>query len=169
MSARGGVTLAALAVLALAAGCAGRRIEQGVFHSPKGYRATVPGPDWTVVESSRADLELRHRGDDAGMFVNATCDAAAARRRPDALRSLLLLGLRDRKMLAREDVTVAGHATARALLEARAAPGEPPLRVETLTFVDGGCAVDLVYAARVEVFDARRPDFERFAASVVKE
>lgn len=171
MRPRARVALAGLsAVLALAAGCgAGRRIEHGVFHSPKGYRVTLPGPGWSVVESSRADLELRHGNAAAGMLVNASCEGGAGRRSPETLGRLLLLGLRDRRVLERGTATVAGRPAARAVVEARPREGGPPVRIETLTFVDAGCVVDLAFAAPAGTFAELRGDFERFAASLARE
>ena len=61
------------AIVALAGCGAGRRIENGVYHSTKGYRVTVPGADWVVADASRADLELRHRDGAAAMLANAQC------------------------------------------------------------------------------------------------
>jgi hypothetical protein len=170
VAARAAVGLTALAVtLALAAGCGGRRIEQGVFHSPKGYRATLPGARWSVVESSRADLELRHDSPPAGMFVNATCRGSAPGRPVEALGRALLLGLRDRRVIERGEATVAGRPAAHAVVEATASAGDPPMRIETLTFVDAGCAYDLAYAAPAEVFEGLRGDFQRFVASFTRE
>ena len=57
---RAPLALALGAVIAFT-GCAGRRIENGVYHSDKGYRLTLPGPDWSVAADSKADLELRQR------------------------------------------------------------------------------------------------------------
>ena len=50
------ITAAAVAVLV---GCAGRRVHDGVYRSQHGFRVSVPGPMWKVVDGSRAELELR--------------------------------------------------------------------------------------------------------------
>ena len=76
---RAPVALVLGAVLALT-GCAGRRIENGVYHSTKGYRVTLPGADWSVSEESNADLELRHQDGMAAMLANAECDDRARSR-----------------------------------------------------------------------------------------
>lgn len=150
-------------------GCAGRSIEGGVYRSPKGYRVTLPGPDWTLVESSRADLELRHRDGRAGMLANAACGEAITRRSPDALTTQLLAGLRARTMLERGQVSLNGHPAAHALVEARAAAGRPALRIETYTVTGPRCVYDLIYAAPAEAFAAGRPDFERLLATFATE
>lgn len=160
-----GGLLTALAVLALATGCAGRRLSNGVFHSSKGYRVMVPGPDWTVVESSRADLELRRHGGEAGMLANGACDGAVARRPSGLLARHLLAGLRNRAIIERSEVSVNGHQGSRTIVEATEETTGPRFRIEILTLTDGRCVYDLVYAAPVETFEAGRGDFERFADS----
>ena len=54
--------LVVLAVVLLVWGCAVKRIENGVYHSPKGYRVAVPNAQWTLVDEGPADLALRHHG-----------------------------------------------------------------------------------------------------------
>ncbi len=154
----------ALAALALATGCSVRRIEQGVYHSPKGYRVTLPGPGWEVVDASRADLEVRRRDGAAGMVAHATC-GDAARRSPSALVGALLAGLRDRRLLEREQVSLDGRPASHAVVEARGAPRSGPVRIETYTVVGERCVYDLLYAAPPDAFDTWRGDFRGFAAS----
>jgi hypothetical protein len=157
------------ALATLLTGCAGRRVEGGVFHSSKGYRVALPGPEWTVVDSSRADLELRHQTEVAGMLINAACADAEARRPPSRLAAHLLAGLRGRTVLERADAVVAGRPAARAVLEARAGADGAPLRIETYTLTDGGCVYDLIYAAESPVFEAGHAAFERFVGSFSRE
>ena len=158
----------ALATLALA-GCAGRRIEDGVFHSPTGYRVAIPGPEWTIVESSRADLELRHRDGGAGMLANAGCAEEVARRPPARLSMHLLAGLGSRTVLERGEVALAGRPAAHAVVEARAEGAASRVRIETYTLTDGRCVYDFIYAADVAAFAARRGDFTRFLGSFTTE
>lgn len=154
----------ALAMLALAA-CAGRRIEGGVFHSSKGYRVAIPGPEWAIVESSGADLELRHRDGAAGILANAGCSDGIARRPAIRLSTHLLAGLKGRTVLERGEVALAGRPAAHAVVEARVDAAAAPVRIETYTLNDGRCVYDLVYAADVSAFADRRPDFTRFLSS----
>ncbi|MBI3637737.1 MAG: hypothetical protein HY216_16210, partial [Candidatus Rokubacteria bacterium] len=77
-----------LGMALVVAGCAtaaGGRIDDGVYHSSKGYRIALPGPGWAPATEPRADLTLTHAGARAGMLVNASCDARAARRPGAAL------------------------------------------------------------------------------------
>ena len=165
----GRATMVAVATAVAAAGCAGLRIQDGVFHSPSGYRVTLPGPAWTIAEESPAELELRHRGGGAGMLVNAVCDGGAARRSIDVLARHLLIGLRDRTVLAAEDVSLNGRVGARALVEGRFADGETRLRVEAYVLKDARCVYDLLYVAEPAAFDALRPAFAAFVQSFTTE
>ena len=160
----------ALAAAALALGaCAGTRIEHGVFHAKSGYRVALP-PDgeWSIVDGSRADLELRNRTGDAGMLVNGACDPAIVRRTPDVLDRHLLMGLRHRVELEHGEVPVDGRVASHRLLEGRM-PSEEPVRVESYTLRSERCVWDLLLVAAPAAFDAARGDFQRFVESFAGE
>jgi hypothetical protein len=163
--------VAALAALALVLGaCAGRRLVDGTYRAPAGYRVTVPGPAWVVVAGdSRADLELQHRWAAAGMLVNAACDPAVARRGTDLLARQLLLGIRDRVTLEQGEVPVNGRLASHRVLEARMRQSEQRVRIESYTLTDERCVYDLLYVATPQVFDDWRADFRRFVDSFVVE
>lgn len=153
----------AVSVLAamLVAGCAGTRIDEGVFHSKKGYRVAMPGGDWTVASGGTADLTLKHRDGRSGIVVNAGCDGARTRGSLAILARHLLAGLRDRSVVTREDVSVNGTTARHAVIDGRAADTGEPVRVELYVMRDERCLYDFLYAAPPETFDARRADFER--------
>jgi hypothetical protein len=155
----------ALATAAVA-GCAGKRIENGVFFSPKGYRVAVPAGGWTVAGDTRADLELRRAG--AGMLVNAACDDVP-RAGLAVLERHLLVGLRDRTVVVEEEVSVNGMRGRHAVLEGRAAAGGPPVKVELYVMRDGRCVYDLVYAAPPAEFDRGRAAFSHLVETFVTE
>jgi hypothetical protein len=110
------VTAVAFAVFA---GCAGRRLQDGVYRSEHGFRVTVPGPRWQVVDGSRAELELRRADGEAGMLAHATCRPDAVRRDFGLLERHLLLGLRDRATLEAGDTDLAGRRAAHVVVEGR--------------------------------------------------
>jgi hypothetical protein len=159
--------VAALAVAAavLGAGCSVPRVNDGIFRSAKGYRVAIPGADWSVVESSQADLELRHRGGAAGMLANAQCGGAIARRPPEILERHLLAGLRGRKVVERGEALLDGRPAMRAVLEGAADDRQEPLMIETYVMKNGPCVYDLVYAAAPARFAEGRGDFARFVES----
>jgi len=184
------VTAVAFSVLA---GCAGRRLQDGVFRSAHGFRVTVPGPAWNVVNGSRAELELRRADGGAGMLAHATCRPEAARRelrradggagmlahatcRPEAARRdfgllerHLLLGLRDRATLEEDETDLGGRRAAHRVVEGRPRDGEERMRIESYVLKDARCVYDLLYVAPPDEFDGGRGDFRRFVQSFVME
>ena len=165
---RAPLALALGAVIAFT-GCAGRRIENGVYHSDKGYRLTLPGSDWSVAADSKADIELRHQDGLAAMLANADCDDAARSRSAGLLLGQLLIGLRDRATIEQNEVLVNGQQALHRVLDARAAEDGVPMRIEAYVLKDQACVYDFAYAAPPASFEAWRPDFRRFVESFAKE
>ena len=155
--------------LGITAGCAGPRIDAGVYHSPKGYRVTLPGPEWVLARGSDADVELRHRSAAAGMLVNADCEAGAARRSLRVLARLLLLGVVGRTMVEEGDVALDGRRALHRVLQGRLAADGEPVRIETYLLADDRCVYDLVYVAPRESFEAWRADFRRLVETFAME
>ncbi|HEX6210719.1 MAG TPA: hypothetical protein VF136_08080 [Methylomirabilota bacterium] len=161
---------AALAALTLALGaCAGRRVVDGVFRAPSGYRVTVPGEAWEVAPDSRADLELRHRTAPVGMLANAVCDPAVTRRGWDVLARHLVLGIRDREVVEGGEVPVNGRVASHRVLEGRMRQSDDRVRIESYTLKGERCVYDLLYVATPAAFEAWRGDFRRFVESFVSE
>ncbi|HXH83364.1 MAG TPA: hypothetical protein VNN07_10590 [Candidatus Tectomicrobia bacterium] len=160
--------LAVVAALALVS-CAGARVADGVFRSERGYRVSLPGPGWRVVEDSRADLELRHADGAAGMLVNAACDPAMLRRSHEILLRHLLLGVRDREVIEAGELPLNGRVAGHALLEGRWRQDDERMRIEAYVLKGRTCVYDLVYAAPPAVFGARHEDFRRFVDSFTTE
>ena len=147
--------------IGITAGCAGPRIEAGVYHSPKGYRVALPGADWVLARESDADVELRHRSATAGMLVNAACESGSARRGLRVLARHLLLGVVGRTMVEEGEVAVDGRRALHRVLEGRLASDGASVTIETYLLTDGRCVYDLVYVAPRGAFDAWRGDFRR--------
>jgi hypothetical protein len=167
LRAGGGTTRLAVAVVLAAGlgGCATARIEDGVFHSARGYRVALPGPEWRVATDGRAELDLRHRAVAAGMLANAVCDRTAARQSAGVLARHVLVGLRDRAVLERATVSLGGRPALRTVVEGRPESGGDRVRVEAWVLTDGRCVFDLLYVARVDVFETGWADFRRLVAS----
>ncbi len=165
---RAPLALALGAVIAFT-GCAGRRIENGVYHSDKGYRLTLPGPDWSVAADSKADLELRHQDGLAAMLANAECDDRAKSRSAGLLLGQLLIGLHDRATIEQNEVSVNGQQALHRVLDGRVAADGAPTRIEAYVLKDQGCVYDFAYAAPPASFEAWRADFRRFVESFAKE
>ena len=165
---RAPLALALGAVIAFT-GCAGRRIENGVYHSDKGYRLILPGSDWSVAADSKADLELRHQDGLAAMLANAECDDRAKSRSAGLLLGQLLIGLHDRATIEQNEVSVNGQQALHRVLDGRVAADGAPTRIEAYVLKDQGCVYDFAYAAPPASFEAWRADFRRFVESFAKE
>jgi hypothetical protein len=165
---RAPLALALGAVIAFS-GCAGRRIENGVYHSDKGYRLTLPGPDWSVAADSKADLELRHQDGLAAMLANAECDDRAKSRSAGLLLGQLLIGLHDRATIEQNEVSLDGRLALHRVLDGRVAADGAPTRIEAYVLKDQSCVYDFAYAAPPASFEAWRADFRRFVESFAKE
>jgi hypothetical protein len=159
----------ALTAVVVAAGCAGKRIESGVFYSPKGYRVGVPGTEWTVVESSGADLEVRHREAPAAILANATCGDRTPASGLDVLSRHLLMGFQSRAMVEWGDVSVNGRRAAHAVLDSRLAAGDELTRVETYVMKDGRCVYDFALVAPSASFESWRAAFGQLVSSFATE
>jgi hypothetical protein len=159
----------ALGAVIVFTGCAGRRIENGVYHSAKGYRLTLPGAEWSIATESKADLELRHQDGLAAMLANAECDDRARSRSAGLLLGQLLIGLRDRATIEQNEVSVNGRPALHRVLDGRVAADGAPTRIEAYVLKEDGCVYDFAYAAPPPSFDAWRPDFRRFVESFAKE
>lgn len=147
------------------AGCAGRRLQDGVFRSEHGYRVAVPGPGWIVVDDSAADLELRRADGRAGMLAAATCRSLTTRQRYADLERHLLLGLRERETLEDDEAALAGYRGVHQVVEGRMGNSRERVRIESYTVKDGRCVYDLLYVASPAVFESSRADFRRFVES----
>ena len=165
---RAPLALALGAVIAFT-GCAGRRIENGVYHSDNGYRLTLPGPDWSVAADSKADLELRHQDGLAAMLANAECDDRAKSRSAGLLLGQLLIGLLDRATIEQNEVPLNGQQALHRVLDGRVAADGAPTRIEAYVLKDQGCVYDFAYAAPPASFEAWRADFRRFVESFAKD
>jgi hypothetical protein len=163
---RAALVTAAVVVLV---GCAGRRLHDGVYRSEHGFRVTVPGSGWRVVDGSRAELELRRADGGAGMLAHATCRPEAARRNFSLLERHLLLGLRDRATLEEGESDVGGRQAAHLVIEGRARDGEERMRIESYMLKNAHCVYDLLYVASPDEFDGGRADFRRFVHSFAME
>lgn len=155
----------ALIVLGLGlalAGCAGRRIVEGVYHSPHGYRITLPGATWALADGGSAEVELVDRATGAAMVAHASCEAGLSGRSLPVLLRYPLFGLRERTMLEEGEVSLNGRRAAHALVEGRMRGAEDRVKVELYVMKHEGCVYDLLYAAPPERFDEGRAAFQRF-------
>jgi len=98
-----------------------------------------------------------------GILVHATCEGKPPARPLPVLARHLTFGIESRKLLEREEVSVAGHPGIRILLEGRL--DDVPVTVEAFVLKGKECVYDLVYAAPPADFAAGRDAFREFVGS----
>jgi hypothetical protein len=160
---------ALLAAAVLLAGCAtaGGRIENGVFHSEKGYRVTLPSRGWKVEAGTRADLALQGEAAPGGMLVDATCEGREAGRPLDVLARHLTFGLTRRDVVESGTTTIAGREAARSVVRGLADGRD--VTVEALVMRADPCVHDFLYVAPTGLFDVGRPAFRAVVESFTLE
>ncbi len=160
---------ALLALLPLLAGCATAtgRIENGIYHSAKGYRVTLPASGWKVDHGARADLSLQGAAGPAGMLVDATCAGREPSRSLDVLARHLTFGLTRREVIETGTTTVSGREAARSVVRGQADGRD--VTVEALVVRAEPCVHDFLYVAPSVVFAAGRPAFQALVESFALE
>lgn len=146
------------------AGCASAgRIENGVFHSPKGYRVTLPAAGWKIEPGTRADLALQSEATPGGMLVDATCGGRELSRPLDVLTRHLTFGLTKRDVVEDGTIRVAGrdaaHSTVRGMADGR------DVTVEAMVLRVEPCVHDFLYVAPTGAFASGRPAFRAMVES----
>lgn len=160
---------AVLLAVGLLAGCASAtgRIDNGVFHSAKGYRVTLPAGGWTVEHGPAADLSLQADRGAGGMLVDATCGGRERGRSLDVLARHLTFGLTHRELVEHGTITVAGREAVRSVV--RGQHDGRDLTVEALVMRAEPCVHDFLYVAPTGAFDAGRHAFQALVASFALE
>jgi hypothetical protein len=161
--------LIVIAAAIVAAGCATApgRIENGMFHSAKGYRVTLPPSGWRIETGPRADLTLESVADGGGMLVDATCGGREATRPLDVLARHLTFGLTRRDVLENGTATVGGRDAAHSVVRGRAAGRD--VTVEAVVMRAGPCVHDFLFVAPSEAFAAGRSAFRALIESFALE
>ena len=143
------------------------RIENGVYHSVKGYRVALPSHGWTVDPAPRADLALQGDAKSGGMLVDATCGGRETARSFHVLARHLTFGLTKRDEIENGTTTVAGREAARSVVRGVADGRE--VTVEALVMRTESCIHDFLYVAPTGAFEAGRPAFRALVESFALE
>ena len=163
-----GATPARLALLAACVGvgvvgCAGARIEGGVFRG-RTYQVELPA-GWQAVPDGRADLALSRQDAPGGMLANATCQGREPARPLEVLTRHLLFGLKERQILERAEIQVNGQPAERTVFEGKSAE-DGRVQGEAYVIKAADCVYDLLYVSPPQYFEQGRPDFDRFVRSL---
>ncbi len=149
----------------LLAGCsiAAGRIENGVFHSTKGYEVRLPEAGWRVERNGKADLELRRDARPGGMLADSTCDGKPLTYSLPLLTRHLMFGLRNRTIIERETEVLNGQRAEHTVLQGTM--DGMAVAVEAVVLKTARCIHDFLYVAPVAEFEAGRGDFKAFVES----
>jgi hypothetical protein len=152
-----------LGVLLAGCGTAAGRIENGVFHSNKGYQIGLPGNGWRVEANGRADLELKRESPPGGMLANATCDGKPLGYSLPMLTRHLTFGLKNRVVVGQENEVRNGQSAERTVL--RGTMDGMEVGVEAVVLKTERCVHDFLYVAPMAAFESGRADFRTFVES----
>lgn len=167
MSALSGVVaLPAVGLAALLAGCstASSHIENGTFHSPKGYTVRLPEGGWRVAPGGPADIALTRDAPPGGMLADATCEAAGRERPLAVLARHLTFGLTRRTTVESDEHTLSGHPVAHRVV--RGVVDGTEVAVEAIVVKGERCVHDFLYVAPAVAFEVGRPGFRAFVESL---
>ena len=131
---------------ALGAGCAGPLVpEAGGWRHPKQAwsiaRPDGPGAPWERVDVDGALLAFQ-RPDREWIAMQSSCGRPVAA--ADVMARHLLIGIRDRDLVASRPIEIDGHGGWQQIFEVRGAATR--VRVETITLVAGRCTLDWILA-----------------------
>ena len=153
----------ALVAAVFLAGCSASHIENGVFHSPKGYQVSLPRQGWRVQPGGAAELELQRQDPAGGMLADATCDAKTAARPLAVLTRHLTFGLKGRVLEDGGTLTLAGRPAQRTVVQGSMDGAQ--VGVEAVVIKGERCVYDFLYVAPAAAFETGRGDFRTFVES----
>ncbi|HEY7202656.1 MAG TPA: hypothetical protein VIA61_00070 [Methylomirabilota bacterium] len=159
--------LIAVSIVATACATTTGRVENGVYHSAKGYQVTLPTGGWTVDPAPRADLALEGAAGAGGMLVDATCGGPETARSLDVLARHLTFGLTKRDVIERGMTTVGGREAAHSVVRGMADGRD--VTVEAMVMRADPCVHDFLYVAPTGAFAAGRPAFRALVESFALE
>jgi hypothetical protein len=157
----------ALGLGLLLAGCSASRVENGMFHSSKGYQVRLPANGWRVEPDAEADLQLRRDAPAGGMLVNATCEGQPLRQSLPLLTRHLTFGLKNRRTVETHTGELGGQPAEHVVV--RGTMDGMEIAVEAVVLKTPRCVHDFLYVAPVGDFEAGRGDFNAFVESFAKD
>ena len=153
----------ALGLELVMAGCGASRIENGTFHSAKGYQVTLPGDGWRVERGGDADLALRRDAPPGGMLADATCSGQPLSYPLPVLARHLTFGLTKRVIVERATEVLDGRSAEHTVVRGTVDGAE--VAVEAVTVRGARCVHDFLYVAPAAAFETGRRDFRAFVES----
>ncbi|MEK7775835.1 MAG: hypothetical protein AAB331_00475, partial [Planctomycetota bacterium] len=150
--------LCVLAVLYGVIGCAPLEINDGAFSPPhQRYTVHVPEKGWEPMRVDKEDIALWHKQCRA-MIAIISSGTEGKGLSVEVVNSHLFIGMKDKRMITKEHVTVCNQDALHTTLEC--VMDDWQLKVESYSIKAGDTVYDLVYWALPDLFDCARGDFE---------
>lgn len=153
--------------LVLLAGCQAQQvIVNGAFTNPqKLYKVVLPKEGWSYLQAGM--------GEDIAMYNSSAGGAATfaviSHRQEydklslDVLQTHLFIGIKHRKILSKQYVTLSGHGALHTILIGEVNGSE--IKMSAYVAVKDGWVYDLVYWSQPDYFDKALGDFESVVAN----
>lgn len=124
------------------------------------YRiGALPG-DWKRLNIKGGDLAYNSLSSDSTITVNSTCDPKKKNYSLKALSESLLIGIKGKKAVSREEISVDGQKALSSVYTGSI--NDAPVKIETVVFRKGECIYDFTYASSPDSFDDGIVVFKEF-------
>ncbi len=134
------------------------RFRNNVYKkSSTSYKIGELNDNWIKVSIDKGDLFFASRDNDAALKVNSTCSSTRISESLDSLSQSLLIGLKDKTLLARRSIRIDNEEGLFLIHSARLDGME--LKIATAVFVKGKCVYDVTYSNIGDSFDLYFKDF----------
>lgn len=153
----------------LLAGCQTQQvIVNGTFTSPqKTYKVVLPGEGWVLLGQRMGEDLAMWNSDGEGWATFAIISRREEHGNLplDILQTHLFIGIRHRKILSKQYVTLSTQRALHTILIGEVNGGE--IKISSYVITRNGWVCDIVYWAQPEHFDGALDDFERMVKSFV--
>lgn len=126
------------------------------------YRIGTLPNSWKRNNIEGGDLAYSNTQFDATMTVNSTCNEKKKNYSLKALSESLLIGIRGKEALEREEIIVDGQKALKTIYIGRL--DNVPIKITTVVLKKGICIYDFTYASSPEHFEIGIVDFNNFVS-----
>ena len=126
------------------------------------YRIGILPASWKRNNVEGGDLAFTNSQIDATMTVNSTCNEKKKKYSLKALSESLLIGIKGKEALEREEVTVDGQPALKTIYTGSL--NNVPIKIATVVLKKDICIYDFTYASSPDNFDLGIVDFNNFVS-----
>ena len=126
------------------------------------YRIGSLGPGWKRIKSDRGDLFFWNKSKQSTITVDSICDKVKIKYDLTALSDSLITGIKDKKLLKRDNITLSGidalYSQYEGIFE------DENIGISTIVLKKGICIYDLSYSSLAKEFNNNLDEFLDFSA-----